>query len=519
MQYFHRVMWNSLLDPAHLVRRAAAHYRVLPAVSDGVRSLTYRELVSRAERIANALDGLVVPTGAVGILSENRAEYVEVDLGIVLARRVRVAFNPRLHLEDHRFSAADAEIGVLFHSASYMEEAAALAEEMGITAICFDSPGDKSLDYGAVIADAPDTPIDRPAELEDPAWITYTSGTTGRPKGILLSRRSIREVAFNLLLELGPVRPGDRVVLPQPLSHGAGYFVLPWLASGGELYVMRRFDAEEAWAVASPGTRSASTLKCVPAMVPALLEVDHGAHFGYDAVVYGAAPMPAPILDAALDRFGPKLIQIYGQSEAPMTLTCLHKQDHLRNGPERCSAGRPFRSVGLEIRDDDGRPLPPGTQGEVAVTGSHVMSGYHRLQDETAKVIRDGWVLTNDMGIVDEHGFLFLRGRRDEIINSGGFNISPREVEQAISTFPGVEEVIVVGLPDKRWGQAVTAMVTLRTGAAVSADELLAFVHPRLGFRTPRALRIVDRIPKNAYGKVNRKRVMTTLTGADGRER
>ncbi len=507
---------DRVVDTAYLVRRATAAYGGLIAVSDGVRALTFTELLARAERLAGALERLGVPQGAaVGVLSENRSEYVEVDVAIALSRRVRVALNARLHVDDHRFVAADSDMRALIYSGSFAEEATTIAREAGIPAIALDAPADGGLCLESLISKAGSEVPRSVGDAEQPAWITYTSGTTGRPKGVVLSIRSIREVAFNLLLELGPVRPGDRLVLPQPLSHGAGYFVLPWLMSGAELRVMRRFDPEEAWLVAELGDGRVSTFKCVPAMVPPLLEADRGAPLGYETIVYGAAPMPRPVLESALDRFGPILVQVYGQSEAPVTLTCLHKRDHEAEGPQRFSAGRPFRPVGLEIRDDSGEPLPPGETGEVAVTGSHVMTGYHGLPDETDKVLRSGWILTKDVGVIDESGFVYLLGRRDEMINSGGFNISPREVEQVISSFGGVEEVAVLGVPDERWGQAVKALVKMRNGATVNESELIEFTRPRLGFRTPKELKIVAAIPKNAYGKVDRKQALAELTPAE----
>src|SRR5207245_9566382 len=191
------------------------------------------------------------------------------------------------------------------------------------------------------------------------------------------------------------------------------------------VYLRRKCDAGATVAVSErPNVR---ILKCVPAMLPHLMAIDGDRQWGYDTVVYGASPIPRPVLTAALARWGPVLVQIYGQSEAPVTITCLHKRDHLGDGDQRFSAGRPFRSVGVEVWDDGGQPLPAGGEGEVAVTGSHLMSGYLGLDDETAAVSRQGWILTRDMGVFDERGFLRLLGRRDEVINSGGYNISPRE--------------------------------------------------------------------------------------------
>lgn len=501
------------MDIAYLVRRAARHAPNTLAVDDGSTRRTIGALASRAERFANALDTLGVPPGArIAILSPNRAEYPEVDVGIAFGRRVRVALNTRLHLLDHQFVIGDADVQVLVHSGEHAETAALLQKQSDILTISFDKPssGSPSLYYEKLLAETSDRTVVRGDDAGDegPAWITYTSGTTGRPKGIVLSYRAIREVALNLLGDLRPVDAGELLVLPQPLSHGAGYWVIPSLISHAGIYVPRKFDPEELYRISRlPNVR---TLKCVPAMLPPLIELD--GDFGYDTVIYGASPMPRPVLEAALDRFGPVLVEIYGQSEAPVTLTWLGKADHLGSGDRRFSAGRAFRAVGVEVRSDDGATLPHGQEGEVAVTGSHLMSCYLGMPEETAAVFRDGWVLTRDVGVLDEYGFLQLLGRRDEMIISGGYNISPRDVENVLSQFPGVEEVAVAGIPHDRWGSVVAAAIKLADGVlGATPEEVIEFARPRLDFRTPRQVQFVDNIPKNAYGKVDRLKLAEAL--------
>ena len=495
------------MDVAYLIRRAAHWYPDAPAVEDGERALTMRELVSLAERLANRLDALGVPPGgSVGVLMENRWEYVLVDAAIALARRTRVAMNARLALDDFRFMASDADVSVLFHTSTFAEEAEAMRADLGLIPIDIDIQLQAELDQ----ADA--TVVLRGGTDEDPAWITYTSGTTGRPKGIILSHRSISQVAMNLLLELGPVVPGQVAVLTQPLSHGAGYFVLPWLIAGGGLYVVRRFDPEDVLAV---GRRpEVGLLKIVPAMLPPLLEASGSQPISFSSIVYGAAPIAPAVLDLALEAFGPVLVQIYGQSEAPVTLTVLGKQDHVGEGEQRFSAGRPWRTVTAQIRDDDGRVKAPGEEGELFVNGLHLMSGYRGLPDATAAVMRDGWIKTNDMAREDDRGFISLLGRRDEMINSGGFNISPREVERVLNEHPSVQEVVVFGVPDDRWGQAVTAAVQAHAGQRLSSAELSEFARPRLGFRAPKTISLLAGIPRNPYGKVDRLKLTEAVEAA-----
>ncbi|ONI78001.1 hypothetical protein ALI144C_31920 [Actinosynnema sp. ALI-1.44] len=497
------------LDTAYMLRRAGAAHRHVTAVDDGVTARTFAALLDRAERLANAMDGFGVPPGAsVGILSDNRTEAVEVDCAIALGRRVRVALNARLHLEDFRYVAEDANLRLLFFAPRFAAAAHALAVEFGLIAVPFEADPDFAHSYEALVAGAPATSVVRDGDPEGAAWISYTSGTTGRPKGVVLSHRALREVALNLLLELAPVQEGERILLTQAVSHASGYFVLPYLISGAGVHVMPKFDPDEVWHRSRE--ECFRTLKAVPAMLEPLLDAARD-EWGFETIVYGASSVALPVLERALDRFGPTLVQDYGQSEAPMTITCLSRTDHL-DAQARQSAGRPWRSVAVEVRTDDGRVAPPGEIGEVYVQGSHMMTGYHRNPEATAAVLVDGWLRTKDLARTDERGFVHLQGRSDEMINSGGYNIAPREVENELAAHAAVSEAVVLGLPDPRWGDAVTAVVRLRHEQAVSSQELIDFVRPRLGIRTPRRLEIWDAIPRTTYGKVDRVELRNKLT-------
>jgi fatty-acyl-CoA synthase len=499
------------MDIAYLLRRAAVNYGSEIAVDDGRSRLTTGALVSRGERLANAFDEMGLPIGAsVGILSENRCDYIQADVALALGRRVRVGLNARLHLEDFRVAAADSEMKALFYSATHAASAHALAAAFGLLLLAFD-PEDGTPGINARIERADGGRRIRVSDPEQPAWITYTSGTTGRPKGVVLSHRAIRETAYNLKLELPPIGRGELLVQSQAVSHGAGYFVLPYLLSGSGVYLLEHFDPAHIWKLSRrPDIR---TLKTVPAMFDPLLEADSG-EWGYDSVIYGASSVSEPVLERCLDRWGPSLFQDYGQSEAPVTITCLTKTDHLDKS-KRQSAGRPWINVAVEVRDESGQIAAPGEIGEIYVRGPHMMTEYRRNPEATAAVLVDGWLRTRDLARTDEQGFVYLQGRSDEMIISGGYNIAPREVEDVLVAHPDVDEVVVLGMPDLRWGSAVVAVVRTRGQAGLRPEQLIEFARPRLGMRTPKRVVFVEDIPRSAYGKVDRVQVRAQLDGLD----
>jgi fatty-acyl-CoA synthase len=495
---------SGAVDLAHLIRRAGRRFPRAGVIEDGRNSRHLRETIDRAERLANALDGLdVPPQAAVAVLAENRIEFAEIDFALLLARRVRVALNARLHVDDFEQMLADSQAVLLIHSSEHAEVAQQLAERVGLSLINLDDG------YEDLLAQADATPLVRAGSEEDPAWISYTSGTTGKPKGVVLSRRALRHVGLNLLLELDDIQPGEQLILTQPLSHGAGYFVIPYLLSGAGLVIQRRFDPEMLVSAARrPEVRSA---KIVPAMLPPLLELSSAP--ALETLIYGGSAISKQLMEASLERFGPLLVQIYGQSEAPMTLTFLSREDHVADDDHRLSAGQPWRSVALEARDPQGHPLAAGAVGEIYVAGDHMMTGYLSQPDATAAVLKDGWLATRDMGYLDERGYVFLMGRLDDMIISGGFNIAPREVELELLKHPAISDCAVYGSADPRWGAAVHVAVVATTH--ITGGAIIDWARPRLGFRTPKQVHLIEVMPRNAYGKVDRES-LTALSASGG---
>ena len=361
-------------------------------------------------------------------------------------------------------------------------------------------------DYENLLASASAAKVEADIGPEDLYCLFYTSGTTGRPKGVMLSHRAILHVSYNLLLDTGPLKSGEKVLLMQPMSHGAGFFVLPWFIRGGCSVIMRVFDPAEVLRL----TRELSieTVKLIPTMLQRILRLPNT--FPVDLpnlrqIIYGASAMPTEALRDAIAKFGPKLVQIYGQSEAPVTMTVLPREDHDPecSYPERlASAGRPWTTVDMKIVDDAGREVPTGEAGEVVLRAPQIMSGYWKREALTKETIRDGWLHTKDMGRADEHGYIYLLGRKDEMIISGGYNIAPREIEEMIYLHPAVQEAAVVGESDPEWGQAVVAYVVFRD--ATSEHQLIEFLKPKLGYKRPKRVYRLAELPKNSNGKIQK---------------
>lgn len=494
------------MDVSQLIQRAVRQYPDRVAVVSRTGQRTYAELGERACRLANALAARgVAPGDRVVVLLENRIEYPEIDVALAYGGFVRVALNIRLGLAEFSASVEDADARVLITQAKFADVAAQLAEQYGLLWISMEGGEDpQAAAYESFLEAGHPVRPDLVDRSDDPAWFSYTSGTTGRPKGVVLSHRALTHVAWNLMIEIGPHSAEESVLLPQPLSHGAGFFTLAYLGSGASIHVVPEFDPDE---IMSWGEKQdIDTLKLVPTMLDKLLELDRASPFR--RIVYGASPIAKPILDRAVDTLNADLVQIYGQSEAPVTITCLGAAEHRRRGPHLGSAGLPWRSVEVLVVDPEGQPVGTGELGEIIVRGDHMMTGYHNRPEQTAEVLRDGWVWTRDMGVTDDNGYIYLRGRRDDMINSGGFNIAPREIEDVVNAHPLVQECAAVGLPDERWGERVCVYVVTAPGQQLTYEELDRFCEPRLGFRRPRNLVVLGALPYTAYGKVDRKQLL-----------
>jgi acyl-CoA synthetase (AMP-forming)/AMP-acid ligase II len=467
-----------------------------PALADGERvHATWAAFAARTAAAAAGLrDGFgLSPGDRVAIVMRNRPEYLEALFAIWHAGLVAVPVNARLHRDEIAHILSDSGTAVVV----------ADEEHAGDVPSPLVAPGEQ---WERITAGPPAPLADRGPQ--DAAWIFYTSGTTGRPKGATLTNRNLLTMSLSYYADIDPVSAGDSVLHLAPLSHGSGLYGLPHVARGA---VSVFGDDVDAMLARWPGM----SFFAAPTMVKRLAVADVSS---LKTIIYGGAPMYLADLEAALERFGPRLAQIYGQGETPMTITALSKADHADRGHPRWrdrmqSVGVPRTDTEVRVVGDDDRELPAGETGEIVVRGDVVMAGYWNQPEATAEALRGGWLRTGDLGSFDEDGYLTLRDRSKDLIISGGMNVYPREVEEALLNHAGVRDVAVVGRPDDEWGETVVAFVVAADGdAPPPPEELDRTCLDRIArYKRPKDYRFVDALPTNNYGKVVKRELADRL--------
>jgi long-chain acyl-CoA synthetase len=481
--------------------RTAKSHPHLPAVALGRKTVaTYAELAARAARLAGTLAGTfgVHPGDRVAIAAKNHTDYVTAFYAIWYAGAVAVPLNAKLHAQEIAYALDHS--GAVFAFAS--KDLAEAVKDSGIASLrkvaVFGSE-----EFGSFCEGEALMPASR--HDDDLAWLFYTSGTTGRPKGACLSHRNLATMSLAYLSEVDPSSPGDSIVHAAPMSHGSGLYMMAHVLRGAVNVVPESagFEADEIFELARHWRNM--SLFAAPTMVKRMVaNVANADPSAFRTIVYGGGPMYVEDAVAALDAFGPCLAQIYGQGETPMTITTLDRSVIADRGratwkAQLGSVGRPFASVEVITADEEGNPLPPGETGEILVRGDSVMLGYWNDDAASAKALKDGWLHTGDVGVFDEDGYLTLKDRSKDVIISGGTNIYPREVEEVLLMHPAVSEVSVIGRPDAEWGEVIVAYV-VGTAAPGELDGLCLANIAR--FKRPKDYVFVEALPKNNYGKV-----------------
>jgi long-chain acyl-CoA synthetase len=485
------------LTLGRMVRAAAARVPNKPAVicQGGLR--TYAQLVERMQRIAHLAAGGwgLQPGDRVVLVAPSCLEYLELVLGLADAGVVVATLNPKLTPSELAAIIEDCTPRALL---VHPECAASLSGREPIAPILLDAS------FEAQVARAISARMVAPV----PEWaafaISYTSGTTGRPKGVMLPHRSRALTFLAMAAEYGCFGYDDHFLVVTPLFHGAGFvFAAAPLVFGGTVTIEPAFDPIAVLDRLASGEHTGVFL--VPTLFHRLFALPEQALRSrpvrnLKAIISNAAALPQPTKEQAVDVFGPGLLhETYGSTEAGI-VTNIRPADQLRKFN---SVGTPFPLMEIELRDDDGAPVAPGTIGELFCRGPYTFNGYLNRPEETADALRDGWVTVGDMATADEEGFYHIVDRKKDMVISGGVNIYPREIENVIATVDGVREVAVVGLPDPEWGERLHAFIVPTAARPPSSDAIIAACRAHLaGHKIPRGISVVDELPRNAGGKI-----------------
>ncbi|KJF19288.1 AMP-dependent synthetase [Rhodococcus sp. WS3] len=483
--------------------QTAQRFNERGAVFHGIDQLyTWSELRDRALRLASTIRQKHGPGARIAVVSENRPELVELFFGVWAAECVLVPINFKLHEGEVDQIAVDSGACSIFASPRIAERlspaTSAPIQVLG---------GDQ---YQVLFDALPaESPVTDPATL---AWLFYTSGTTGRSKGAMLTHRNLTTMTLAHLADIDNPDENCSLVHAAPMSHGSGMYIAPYVARGARQVIPESaaFQPHEFLDMCEyhPG----ATAFLAPTMIHRLTETGRGRPANLRTLIYGGGPMHVETLRSAMTAFGSVFVQIYGQGEAPMTITALRRSDHF-DSEVIGSVGHPRTSVEVAVVDESGLPTEFGQVGEIVCRGDIVMAGYWDDPQATSETIRDGWLRTGDMGSFNARGFLTLHDRSKDVVISGGTNIYPREIEEVLIQHPGVQEVSVLGEPDREWGESLVAFVV----GDVSEEVLNAHLTQYLArFKRPKRYIFVDNLPKNNYGKILKRELRLQLYGKDG---
>ncbi|WP_434666808.1 AMP-binding protein [Paraburkholderia sp. A3BS-1L] len=481
--------------PIDFLWRAAHRYPRRTAIVSPYGNLTFEALAAEVLRRAAALARLdPLPRSRVGIGAANSVDHLLSLLAVLAAGKVWVPLNPRNGDPELRRIVEFVAPSLVLADDAMLERLAGVPAPLRPLRDLARGDGDTS-----VVAFGPYARGG--VSVEDAQAIKFTGGSTGIPKGVIQPLRAWNTNIATQIHELG-LTPDDRYLVAAPITHGTSTYMLPLLGAGGALVFPEH--AKPAGLLDAASEHGATIFFAPPTLILALSEEQRRAPRALPALrylVYGGAPMRPEQIRDAQSVFGPVLCTSFGQTEAPQIITFLPPAE--MTGERLASVGRPTLLTRVAILDKSGQPLGPGEEGEIAVRGGLVMSGYLNAEEETNKTIVDGWLRTGDAGVFDEEGYLFLRDRIRDVIITGGFNVYPGDVEVVLSSHPAVADCSVVGVPDAKWGEAVHAAVQLRPGMSVEADELVALVKRELGsVKTPKSVHLFDTLPRSAVGKV-----------------
>lgn len=481
------------------------------------RRVTYGELQDRVNRLANALGNLGIGSGdRVAVMQVNSNEYIESYFAVAKVDAVLVPVNFRARAEELTFMLNDSGTKALILGQRYQDMVRTIKPNLQTVEhlISLDAPGEGFFFYDDLLTQASDEERFPAYDDDDLTIIMFTAGTTGTPKGVMLSHGSFSSYILN---NVDPVDPDEeeKNILTVPLHHIAGIQAVMAAIYGGRTLVLQRQFEEEEW-MSLVQTEQVNRAMMVPTMLKRLM--DHPKFHDYNlsslgVITYGAAPMPLPVIQQAIKEFpGTRFINAFGQTETASTITMLPPEDHIleEGTPEfetklkrLSSIGKPLPDVEIRIVDEEGQNVPVGESGEIVARGQRLMKGYWNREEATKETLRGGWLYTGDLGYFDPDGYIFLSGRAKDFIKRGGEMIAPEEVEQILHAHPGVDEAAIIGIPDIEWGERVRAIVVKKPGVELTASELIEHCRPHMaGFKRPEDVVFVDELPRNPMGKV-----------------
>ena len=493
----------------HLLIDGLNRYDDEPCLYLGDKIASYADVRHATSQMVQALQAKGLGKGnKIAVISGNRPEVLSNIAAMQLAGCMGSPLHPLGSLDDHAYVLEHAGIDALVFDASlFTQRAAELKQRFPELLLLGLGPNEVGEDYLALAADfEPQALVAPDIEPGDVSSITYTGGTTGKPKGVLSTYQS---TAYMTMIQMSEWEfPEDlRMLIATPLSHAAAAFFIPVLQKGGAFYVMQGFSPDEFYDMVEQHKITATML--VPVMLYFLLDSPRSASAdmsSMETLFYGASPMSPARLREGIEKWGPIFYQFFGQSEAPMVLANMKKGEHDLGKPERLSScGRPAPWIHLALLDDDKQPVAAGEPGEICVRGPLVMKGYKDMPEQTGEAMAGGWLHTGDIGRLDEEGFLYIVDRKKDMVVTGGFNVFPREIEDVLSAHDAVAQVVVIGVPDEKWGESVKAVIVLKPGLEGTKGltaELTELVKAAKGsVQAPKSIDYVEGIPLTAVGK------------------
>jgi acyl-CoA synthetase (AMP-forming)/AMP-acid ligase II len=499
------------------ISRSAKYFSGQPAMIFEGRRISYEELDKRTNRLARGLYALGMEKGdRVAIQSWNRPEIAETEVACYKAGMVRVPINARLSPAETIGILNNAEVKALIADQEHLEPLLQNSQSLETVRhfVNLDGAIAGTVSFDKVLAENFDQAFSVEVESDELAVLTYSSGTTGKLKGIMQSYGNrMAMIRKALMFPEVRIRPGDTIIHVGPITHVSGMLLMPFFFTGGCNLILNRFDLD--MLLETIQRERVNYTMVVPAMINFLLAYPKVTQYKFDSlkgIFYGAAPIPPARVQQAIDLFGPILIQGYGMSETTSFIAVLTASDHieaLKNNPGRLgSCGRPVFDTEIRVVNEKGEEVSPGEMGEITARGPDIMKGYYKDPELTQKTIIDGWIYSGDMAKVDEEGYIYIVDRKTEMIITGGFNVYPSEIEQVLYKHPSILEACVVGVPDDKWGEAIKAVVVLKKGQSATEEELINHCKTLLSsYKKPQSVDFLSELPKNPNGKIARRTV------------